>query len=101
MISEQFFNKWIWSLLLIIPIFGLTFDEPYYITLATKVIILGIAGVGLNLAKGAVIGALFIVMGRFSATLSTNSGLHPFLGAWLPNLLFIGVVIYLIRNAQK
>ena len=52
MISEQFFNKWIWSLLLIIPIFSLIFDEPYYITLATKVIILGIAGVGLNLALG-------------------------------------------------
>lgn len=58
-------------------------------------------GVGLNLAKGAVIGALFIVMTRFSATLSTNSGLHPFLGAWLPNIVFIGVVIYLVRNAQK
>ena len=52
MITEQFFNKWIWSFLLIIPICGLIFDEPYYITLATKVIILGIAGVGLNLALG-------------------------------------------------
>ena len=52
MISEQFFNKWIWFLLLITPICGLIFDEPYYITLATKVIILGIAGVGLNLALG-------------------------------------------------
>ena len=52
MITEQFFNKWIWSFLLIITICGLIFDEPYYITLATKVIILGIAGVGLNLALG-------------------------------------------------
>ena len=52
MITEKFFNKWIFLLLLIIPILGLIFNEPYYITLTTKVIILGIAGVGLNLALG-------------------------------------------------
>lgn len=58
-------------------------------------------GMGLHLATGAVIGALFIVMTRFSTTLSTNAGLHPFLGAWLPNILFIFVVIYLMRKAQQ
>ena len=52
MITEKVFNKWIFLLLLIIPILGLIFNEPYYITLTTKVIILGIAGVGLNLALG-------------------------------------------------
>jgi lipopolysaccharide export system permease protein len=58
-------------------------------------------GMGIHLAIGAVIGALFIVLGRFSSTLSTNAGLHPFLGAWLPNIVFIFVVIYLVRNAQQ
>ena len=43
MIKEQFFNKWVFLLLLIIPAIGIIFNEPYYITLATKVIILGIA----------------------------------------------------------
>lgn len=52
MIKEQFFNKWVFLLLLSIPAIGIIFNEPYYITLATKVIILGIAGVGLNLALG-------------------------------------------------
>jgi len=52
MIKERFFNKWIFLLLLSIPAIGIIFNEPYYITLATKVIILGIAGVGLNLALG-------------------------------------------------
>ena len=52
MIKEQFFNKWVFLLLLIIPAIGIIFNEPYYITLATKVIILGIAGIGLNLALG-------------------------------------------------
>lgn len=58
-------------------------------------------GMGLHLAIGAVIGALFIVLGRFSSTLSTNVGLHPFLGAWLPNIVFIFIVVYLVRNAQQ
>jgi branched-chain amino acid transport system permease protein len=52
MIKERFFNKWVFLLLLCIPAIGIIFNEPYYITLATKVIILGIAGVGLNLALG-------------------------------------------------
>ena len=52
MIIEKFFNKWIIFFLLLIPTCGVIFDEPYFITLATKVVILGIAGVGLNLALG-------------------------------------------------
>lgn len=52
MIIEKFLNKWILFFLLIIPFCGLIFDEPYYITLTTKVIILAIAGIGLNLALG-------------------------------------------------
>ncbi|OUS39269.1 branched-chain amino acid ABC transporter permease ['Osedax' symbiont bacterium Rs2_46_30_T18] len=39
-------------LLLAIPAIALMLDEPFYITLATKVVILALAGVGLNLALG-------------------------------------------------
>lgn len=39
-------------LLLFVPIYGAFFDQPYIITLATKVAILAMAGVGLNLALG-------------------------------------------------
>ena len=52
MIIEKFFNKWIMFFLILIPTCGVIFDEPYFITLATKVVILGIAGIGLNLALG-------------------------------------------------
>ena len=52
MIIEKFLNKWILFFLLLIPILGFVLEEPYYITLTTKVIILGIAGIGLNLALG-------------------------------------------------
>lgn len=58
-------------------------------------------GIGIHLAKGVVTGALFIVCMRLSMTLSTNSGLHPFLGAWIPNIMFAGVAWWFVRNAQK
>lgn len=38
--------------LLIVPLWAWTSDEPFIITLATKVVILSIAGIGLNLALG-------------------------------------------------
>ena len=52
MIIEKTFNKWILVFLFLIPVLGFIFEEPYYITLTTKVVILGIAGIGLNLALG-------------------------------------------------
>lgn len=39
-------------LLVLVSVYGVLFDEPYIITLATKVTILAMAGVGLNLALG-------------------------------------------------
>ena len=52
MIVEKIFNKWILFFLFLIPVLGFVLEEPYYITLTTKVVILGIAGIGLNLALG-------------------------------------------------
>jgi branched-chain amino acid transport system permease protein len=52
MIKELHFNIVCILLLLAVPLAGLMLDEPYYITLATKVMILAMAGVGLNLALG-------------------------------------------------
>ncbi|MEW7008763.1 branched-chain amino acid ABC transporter permease [Lentilitoribacter sp. EG35] len=39
-------------LLVLVPVYGTLFDEPYFITLATKVTILAMTGIGLNLALG-------------------------------------------------
>ena len=46
MIKEHYLNITFVVLLLCVPFFGLILDEPYYITLATKVVILAIAGAG-------------------------------------------------------
>ena len=52
MLRETNINLAIISLILIVPVAALVLDEPFLITLATKAVILALAGVGLNLALG-------------------------------------------------
>lgn len=58
-------------------------------------------GIGLNLALGVALGAIFMVMSRFSVTFASSNIIPPLLGVWIPNLLFLAISFYLIRIAQK
>jgi lipopolysaccharide export system permease protein len=58
-------------------------------------------GSGLHMAFGIVVAALFVVMDKFSLTFSTKGNLHPFIAAWLPNLVFSFVALYMYRKAPK
>ncbi len=58
-------------------------------------------GSGVHLAVGFVIAAVFIITDRFSTIFSTKGNLPPLVAAWIPNLLFVFVVIYLYRKAPK
>jgi lipopolysaccharide export system permease protein len=58
-------------------------------------------GMGFHLAAGIVIGAVFVILSKFSTTFSTNLSLPAGLGVWLPNIFFSIVAAILIRNAQK
>lgn len=58
-------------------------------------------GTGLHLAIGAALGATYIMLNQFSTTFSTSGGLPPVIGVWIPNLVFIGVTLFLISKAQK
>ncbi|MCB0517984.1 MAG: LptF/LptG family permease [Lewinellaceae bacterium] len=58
-------------------------------------------GMGLHLALGVALGALFIFLSKFSITFATNEALSPFLGVWIPNLVFLTVALLLIFKAQK
>ena len=49
---ERIFNTGILLALLLVPLMAWKMDEPFLITLATKVTILALAGVGLNIALG-------------------------------------------------
>ncbi|NND89755.1 MAG: branched-chain amino acid ABC transporter permease [Granulosicoccus sp.] len=52
MSREHLVNAIVIALLVLVPLLALVLDEPYLITLATRVSILAMAGVGLNLALG-------------------------------------------------
>ncbi|EAR52092.1 ABC transporter permease protein [Oceanicola granulosus HTCC2516] len=52
MIPERLLNALILAGLLAVPLWALAADEPFTITLATRVVILALAAVGLNIALG-------------------------------------------------
>lgn len=58
-------------------------------------------GMGFHLAMGFALAGLYIVFMQFSKTFSTNGNLPPILGIWIPNILFAGLGIGLLRKAQK
>ncbi|MCZ2336924.1 MAG: LptF/LptG family permease, partial [Chitinophagales bacterium] len=58
-------------------------------------------GMGFHLAAGVIIGAIFVILSKFSVTFSTNLSLPPLIGVWIPNIFFTLVAIFLIKTAQK
>jgi lipopolysaccharide export system permease protein len=58
-------------------------------------------GIGVHMAFGLLLSALYILFMRMSTTFANQAGLNPYLGVWLPNILFTGIAIYLIKKAQK
>lgn len=58
-------------------------------------------GSGVHLAVGSATAALFIITDRFSTIFSTKGNLPPFIAAWIPNFIFVFVIIYLYRKAPK
>lgn len=58
-------------------------------------------GMGLHLAIGIGIGALYIMLSKFAITFATSDIIPPLLGVWIPNIIFSIVALYLVRTAQK
>jgi len=58
-------------------------------------------GSGLHMAFGIILAASFVVMDKFSLTFSTKGDLHPLIAAWMPNIIFGLVGIWLYRKAPK
>ncbi len=80
--------------------------DPFTIIIVT---LIGVAvasrkvrgGMGLHLALGVVLGAVFIFLSKFSITFATNEALSAFMGVWIPNMIFSVVALILILKAQK
>lgn len=58
-------------------------------------------GSGFHLAMGIVLAALFILTDRFSTIFSTKGNFPPMLAAWMPNLIFFFVTLFLFKKAPK
>lgn len=58
-------------------------------------------GMGINLALGVSLGAVYMILSRFSVTFALSNIIPPLLGVWIPNLIFIAISIWLIGRAQK
>lgn len=58
-------------------------------------------GMGVQLALGMFIGALFVFLSRFASTISTGSDIPVLLGMWIPNLVFFGAAMWFVANAQR
>jgi lipopolysaccharide export system permease protein len=58
-------------------------------------------GMGLHLGIGLALSALYILFSTFSTTFSVSGLMSPLLAAWLPNILFLAVGIYLYCTAPK
>lgn len=58
-------------------------------------------GSGMHLALGIAIAALFVIADRFSTVFATKSDFPPMLAAWVPNIAFTFVLIWLYRSTPK
>ena len=58
-------------------------------------------GMGLHLALGIGIGAIFIVASKFSATFAQQPDVPTWFGVWIPNFIFGAIAVLLVSRAQK
>ncbi len=58
-------------------------------------------GSGLLLAVGLVMAAVFVIMDKFSVTFATKGNFSPMLAAWMPNIIFSFVALWLYWKAPK
>ena len=80
--------------------------DPFMILIVT---IIGVSvasrkvrgGLGLHLALGVVLGAVFIFLSKFSITFATGDAMPAFWGVWLPNIIFTGLCVFLVSKSQK
>jgi len=58
-------------------------------------------GMGLHLAIGIGIGAMYVFLSRFSTTFAQDDSIPSIIGVWAPNILFGLLAWYYVEHAQK
>lgn len=58
-------------------------------------------GIGMHLGIGIALTFSYILFMQVSTVFSTIGGLHPAIGAWIPNFLYLLIGLYLLQKAPK
>lgn len=58
-------------------------------------------GMGTALGIGLALSATYILLQGICATFSTQAGMAPWLAAWLPNIIYIPIAVYLYHKAPR
>lgn len=58
-------------------------------------------GMGLHLAIGVGIGALYILLSKFAVSFASSGAMPVVVGMWIPNIVFTAVTVWLVGRAQK
>lgn len=58
-------------------------------------------GVGLQIALGLFLSCIYVMLQYVFITVATTGFTHPFLGVWIPNIVFSFVAFYFYKTAQK
>jgi lipopolysaccharide export system permease protein len=58
-------------------------------------------GMGVHLMVGLILAVFYVLMDKFSTVFATNANFEPMLAAWLPNIVFMFITLWLYKRAQK
>lgn len=58
-------------------------------------------GIGIHLGIGLALSSLYILFSTFSTSFSVNGSMSSFAAVWLPNIVFLGIGMYLYKTAPK
>ncbi len=58
-------------------------------------------GIGMHIAFGMALTFAYILFMRITETFATYGNLPPIVATWLPNIIFAGIALYMIRVAPK
>jgi len=58
-------------------------------------------GMGFHLGIGLALSSLYILFSTLSTTFSVSGLMSPLAAVWLPNIVFLGIGVYLYNTAPK
>lgn len=58
-------------------------------------------GMGLNVGIGLVLSMAYILFMTVSSTFAVKGGMSPLIAAWIPNIIFSGIALYLYKRAPN